>query len=217
MIRVVGIAGGTASGKSTLAERIRRALGPERCTLIGQDHYYRDLAHLEYEARGKVNFDHPESVDFDLLCQHVRALKSNERIEVPQYDFSRHLRLSGGNDMEPRPIVIVEGILVFSCPELVELMDIKVFVEAPDDIRLARRVRRDIRERGRDLEGVLEQFLGTVRPMHEQFVAPTRATADLVVVGQGDNAVVVDMFARSLASMADGEDTLWESLEVLDG
>ncbi|MBD91029.1 MAG: uridine kinase [Deltaproteobacteria bacterium] len=217
MIRVVGIAGGTASGKSTLAQQIRTALGSERCALLGQDHYYRDLAHLPYEERGKMNFDHPESIDFELLCQHVRSLKSSEPIEVPQYDFSRHLRLSGGTELEPRAIIIVEGILVFSCPELVDLMDIKVFVEAPDDIRLARRVRRDIRERGRDVEGVLSQFLGTVRPMHEQFVAPTRSLADLVVVGRGDNGVVVDMFARSLASMADGEAALWESPDALDG
>jgi len=208
MIRVVGIAGGTASGKSTLADRIRRALGPQRCTLIGQDHYYRDLAHLDYEARGAENYDHPNAIDFELLCQHVRTLKSGEPIVLPQYDFSRHLRLSGGVDVEPRPIVIVEGILVFTHTPLVDLMDIKVYVDAPDDIRLARRVHRDIHERGRDVDGVLQQFLETVRPMHETFVAPSRALADLVVVGRGDNAVVVDMFARSLRSLADGAEAI---------
>jgi uridine kinase len=208
VVRVVGIAGGTASGKSTLAERIQRALGPDRCALIGQDHYYRDLSHLDFESRAAVNFDHPDALDFELLSRHVRTLKSGEPITLPKYDFSRHLRLSGGMDLLPKPIVIVEGILVFTHPGLLDLMDIKVFVDAPDDIRLARRVRRDIHERGRDVDGVLSQFLDTVRPMHETHVAPTRSLADLVVVGRGDNAVVVDMFARSLASMAERPDAL---------
>jgi uridine kinase len=144
-------------------------------------------------------------LDFDLLCHHVRTLKSGEPAAIPRYDFSRHLRLSGGVELHPRPIIIVEGILVFTHEALMDLMDIKVFVEAPDDVRLARRVRRDIHERGRDVDSVLRQFLETVRPMHQAHVAPTRDLADLVVVGRGDNAVVVDMFARSLRSMADGE------------
>ena len=200
MIRVVGIAGGTASGKSTLAERIRATLGAQRCALLGQDHYYRDLAHLPYEDRGKANFDHPDSIDFELLCQHVRSLKASEPIEVPQYDFSRHLRLSGGTELEPRAIIIVEGILVFTCPELVDLMDIKVFVEAPDDIRLARRVQRDIAERGRDVDGVLHQYLQTVRPMHETYGPHSERQADLIVPGSGDNQTVVRMLARALGA-----------------
>ncbi len=195
---VVGIAGGTGSGKSTLARRLARALGPERCAMVSQDNYYRDLSDLSFEARSHVNFDHPDSIEADLLAADLVALRQGRTVHTPRYDFSRHARMSGGSEVQPRPIVLVEGILVFVWPEVAELCDIKIFVDTADDVRLARRMRRDIADRGRDVDSVLNQYQSTVRPMHERFVAPTRQIADLVVPGHGDNQVVVKLLARAL-------------------
>ncbi len=198
---VVGIAGGTGSGKSTLARRLTRRIGAESCALVTQDNYYNDLSHLGVQARAQVNFDHPESIDSALLVEHVRALRAGRPIESPRYDFSRHSRASGGIVVEPRPVILVEGILVLVWPALAELMDVKIFVEAADDIRLLRRVRRDIADRGRDVESVLGQYQETVRPMHDAFVRPSRSLADLIVPGEGDNQVVVKFLAAALRSL----------------
>lgn len=195
---VVGIAGGTGSGKSTFARRLIWAMGPEAAVVVSQDNYYRDLAGMSMTARARVNFDHPDSIDADLLASHVSALKAGEVIDMPRYDFVRHTRHAEGQQLVSKPVVIVEGILVFVWPQLRELLDVKIFVDADSDLRLLRRVRRDIADRGRDLESVLTQYAATVRPMHEQYVAPSRAEADLIVPGSGNNEVVVDLLARAI-------------------
>lgn len=199
---VVGIAGGTGSGKSTLARRLEWAMQPQRCAVVTQDNYYRDLSDLSLEARSKVNFDHPESLDHVLLAQHLEELRAGRPIVMPRYDFARHVRAPGGVQVEPQPVVLVEGILLFAWPDVVELCDVKIFVDADDDIRLIRRMRRDIADRGRDVESVLTQYQATVRPMHQQHVAPTRRLADLIVRGHGDNQVVVRLLAAALAAGA---------------
>lgn len=198
MAILVGIAGGTGSGKSTLARRLERALGPERCALVTQDSYYRDLSSLSLEARAHVNFDHPDSIEAELLAAHLGQLKAGEPIEMPRYDFARHARTSRGETVAPRPVILAEGILLFTWPEVRRLCDLRIYVQAPQDVRLARRVRRDIADRGRDLEGVLSQYLSTVRPMHERYVEPAAVHADLVVPGEGDNAMVVKLLAVAL-------------------
>ncbi|HRE92075.1 MAG TPA: uridine kinase [Myxococcota bacterium] len=197
---VVGIAGGTGSGKSTLARRLARRVGEDRCALVSQDNYYRDLAHLSVAARSRVNFDHPESIDSDLLISDIRALKRGETVLMPRYDFSRHARAPSGIEVAAREVILVEGILVLVWPELVAEMDIKIFVETPDDIRLLRRMRRDIADRGRDVDGVLGQYQDTVRPMHDAFVRPSRDCADLIVPGEGDNQVVVKFLSTAMKS-----------------
>jgi uridine kinase len=197
---VVGIAGGTGSGKSTLARRIARRVGEDRCALLAQDNYYRDLAHLSAAARSRVNFDHPDSIDSELLVAHLRALKQGETVLTPRYDFSRHGRSPGGTELAAREVIVVEGILVLTWVELVAEMDIKIFVDTPDDIRLLRRVRRDIADRGRDVDGVLGQYHETVRPMHDLFVRPSRDRADLIVPGEGDNQVVVRFLSTAMRS-----------------
>lgn len=195
---LVGIAGGTGSGKSTLARRIAWAVGPERIAVVTQDNYYHDLSELSYEARTKVNFDHPDSIDSNLLATHLSELRAGKAIEMPRYDFARHTRASGGNLVEPRPVILLEGILVFVWPRVSELLDLRIFVDTASDIRLIRRMRRDIADRGRDVDSVLGQYQSTVRPMHEEYVAPSRASADLIVPGHGDNGVVVRLLATAL-------------------
>lgn len=197
---LIGIAGGTASGKSTLARRLARALTDTRCATVSQDNYYRDLSGLSVEARATVNFDHPESIDAGLFAEHLRELRAGRAITAPRYDFAHHARVSGGDVVEPRPVILVEGILVFVFPEVTEQLDVKIYVDTPDDIRLARRVQRDISERGRDVDGVLRQYLQTVRPMHETFGEQSRKQADLIVPGSGDNQTVVRMLARALGA-----------------
>jgi len=198
---VVGIAGGTGSGKSTLARRLARRIGQDDCTLVSQDNYYGDLTHLGLQARARVNFDHPESIDADLLIDHVTRLKRGEGVVTPRYDFSRHARMSEGIDLPSRGVILVEGILVLVWPALTELMDVKIFVETPDDIRLLRRMRRDIADRGRDVDSVLGQYEETVRPMHNEFVSPSRGLADLIVPGEGDNQIVVKFLAVALQAL----------------
>lgn len=203
---VVGIAGGTGSGKSTLARRLARRIGEDRCALVSQDNYYKDLAHLSAGARARVNFDHPDSLDSALLTEHVAELKKGHAITSPKYDFARHTRApGGGQEIQPREVILVEGILVFVWPELVKLFDLRIFVDAPDDIRLLRRVRRDIADRGRDMDGVLAQYQETVRPMHDAFVRPSARGADLVVPGEGDNQVVVRFLATAMKSFLGSE------------
>lgn len=197
---VVGIAGGTGSGKSTLARRLARRIGEDRCAIVSQDNYYKDLANMSAGARARVNFDHPDSLDSALLVEHVAELRRGRAIMSPKYEFARHSRASGGIEVLPREVILVEGILVFVWPELVRLMDLRIFVDAPDDIRLLRRVRRDIADRGRDMDGVLAQYQETVRPMHDAFVRPSARGADLIVPGEGDNQTVVRFLATAMKS-----------------
>jgi len=179
---VIGVAGGSGAGKTTLARSIHEVFSEsENIAYLIHDNYYKDISHLSLEQRSKTNFDHPDSLDTPLLIQHIRDLKNGKSVNIPNYDFSTHMRTKEVTIQEPKKIVLVEGILIFSDPELVRELDIKVFVDADADIRLARRIARDVSERGRTSEQVVEQYLETVRPMHEEFVEPSKRVADVVV------------------------------------
>lgn len=179
-ILIVGIAGGTASGKTTIAKRIAQALGPERCLLLSHDRYYYDVAEPEL-----YNYDHPDALETALLVENLRSLRAGDQAGLPDYDFPTHTRRPEPDWVHPRPLVLVEGILVLEDADLRSQMDLKVWVDCPDDLRLARRIRRDVSDRGRNLDGVLRRWLSTVRPMHQRFVAPSRSFADLELVGVG--------------------------------
>ncbi len=195
---IIGICGGTGSGKTTVAKSILKAVNAGDVVFIQQDSYYRNLKDLPLDYRQAVNFDHPDALDNDLLVHHVRRLKSGYAVELPLYDFKTHTRLSETLLIEPKPIVIIEGILIFADPRLLEQMDIKVFVDTPDDIRFIRRLRRDIAERGRTIETVIEQYLNTVRPMHMQFVEPSKRYADVIIPEGGHNLVSVDLISGKI-------------------
>jgi uridine kinase len=192
---IIGICGGTGSGKTTVANRILESVSKEEVAFLQQDSYYRDLDQLPLDYRRIANFDHPDAIDNDLLVEHVRALKRGEAVELPVYDFKTHTRQSETLHMEPRPIIIVEGILIFAAPRLLEEMDIKVYVDTPDDIRFIRRLRRDIAERGRTVESVIEQYEATVRPMHMQFVEPSKRHADVIIPEGGHNLVSIGLIS----------------------
>lgn len=194
---ILGIAGGTGSGKTTLARRVLEGLG-ERSSLLQHDWYYLDREDLPFEELSKVNFDHPSSLDNDLLCQHVRSLKNGASIEAPQYDFTTHRRRKTTVLVDPHPVVVVEGILLFALPELRDLFDIKLFVDTDADIRAFRRIRRDIRDRGRDFESIRQQYYATVRPMHLEFVEPSKRWADLIIPEGGSNEIALDVIIERL-------------------
>lgn len=195
---IIGISGGTGSGKTTIANRILESVSASEVVFIQQDSYYRNLEDLPLDYRQVANFDHPDALDNDLLVNHIRKLRAGELIELPLYDFRTHTRLNETRRVEPRPIVIVEGILIFADPRLLEQMDIKVFVDTPDDIRFIRRLRRDIAERGRTVESVIEQYLATVRPMHMQFVEPSKREADVIIPEGGHNLVSIDLISGKI-------------------
>jgi uridine kinase len=192
---IIGICGGTGSGKTTVANRILASVSEGEVVFLQQDSYYRNLADLSLDFRLTINFDHPDSVDNDLLVEHVRALKAGRAVELPVYDFKTHTRRAETLRVEPRPIIIIEGILVFADQRLLDEMDIKVFVDTPDDIRFIRRLRRDVAERGRTVESVIEQYLTTVRPMHMQFVEPSKRVSDVIIPEGGRNLVSVDLIS----------------------
>eukprot|EP00550_Attheya_septentrionalis_P006181 CAMPEP_0198295208 /NCGR_PEP_ID=MMETSP1449-20131203/26499_1 /TAXON_ID=420275 /ORGANISM="Attheya septentrionalis, Strain CCMP2084" /LENGTH=211 /DNA_ID=CAMNT_0043995435 /DNA_START=38 /DNA_END=673 /DNA_ORIENTATION=- len=182
----IGIAGGTGAGKTTLARTLLEALGDDtNVAYLSHDSYYKDITHLTIDERAATNFDHPHSLDTELLVQNVRDLKAGRSVEVPNYDFATHARQSSVTVVEPRPIIMVEGILIFSEPELVKELDIKVYVDADPDTRLMRRISRDIKERGREVSDVMQQYATTVRPMHDAFVEPSKSQADLIVHSAG--------------------------------
>jgi uridine kinase len=195
---IIGICGGTGSGKTTVANRILESVRASEVVFIQQDSYYRNLKDLPLDYNQVANFDHPDALDNDLLANHVRKLKAGEPIELPIYDFKTHTRLNETRAVDPKPIVIVEGILIFAEPKLLELMDIKVFVDTPDDIRFIRRLRRDIAERGRTVDSVIEQYIATVRPMHMQFVEPSRRYADVIIPEGGHNLVSIDLLSGKI-------------------
>ncbi|MEO6221626.1 MAG: uridine kinase [Vicinamibacterales bacterium] len=199
---VIGVAGGTGSGKTTVVRRIMEVLGETDVTVLAHDRYYRDHPDLRLEERGGLNYDHPNSLDTDLLVQHLRALRDGRTAELPIYDFTRHVRKSDTMPVHPAPAIIVEGILIFADPALRSLMDVKVFVDTDSDIRFIRRLQRDIAERGRTVPSVIEQYLSTVRPMHEEFVEPSKRHADLIVPEGGHNQVAVDMLLTLIRSLA---------------
>lgn len=195
---IIGISGGTGSGKTTVANRILESVSTSEVVFIQQDSYYRNVTDLPLDFRGVANFDHPDALDNELLVNHVRRLKAGEPIELPLYDFKTNSRLNETRTVAPKPIVIVEGILIFAEPRLLEQMDIKVFVDTPDDIRFIRRLRRDLAERGRTLESVIEQYIGTVRPMHMQFVEPSKRHADVIIPEGGHNLVSIDLLSLKI-------------------
>ena len=196
-IIVIGIAGGSGSGKTTLAKAIYESIGEQNISFISHDSYYRDLSHMTEEERAQQNFDHPDSLDTELLVQHIQALKAGRVVSVPSYDYTTHSRVVGTTPLAPRPVVLVEGILIFSDRDLYNLMDIKIYVDTDDDIRLIRRIQRDTLERGRSLVGIVNQYMGTVRPMHVQFVEPSKRNAD-IIVPVGLNSVALDLVVSKL-------------------
>ncbi|HXO21419.1 MAG TPA: uridine kinase [Thermoanaerobaculia bacterium] len=190
---VLGVAGGTGSGKTTVARAILEAVGQDRIAFLEQDSYYRDV---DWKSEAEIlhyNFDHPAALDNDLLEHHVAALKSGHAVELPIYDFRRHRRVAQTRQVAARPVVLLEGILLFVEPSLRNLLDFKIFVDTDPDIRLIRRLRRDLAERGRTLEDVLRQYLETVRPMHLEFVEPSKRWADVILPEGGENRVALDM------------------------
>jgi uridine kinase len=190
---IMGVAGGTGSGKTTVAREILRRVGEEHIAYIPHDAYYRDLAHLPFQLRERINFDHPDSLETDLLVEHLKTWREGQAIEMPVYDFTTHQRTDRTIRVEPQRVALVEGILVFAEPKLREVLDVKLYVDTDADIRFIRRLGRDIAERGRSMESVVDQYLSTVRPMHLQFVEPSRRYADVVIPEGGYNQVAMDM------------------------
>ncbi|MBI1948677.1 MAG: uridine kinase [Deltaproteobacteria bacterium] len=195
---VIGIAGGTGSGKTTIARAVAAALAPEHVATLEHDWYYRDRSELSLEEKSQLNFDHPDSLETSLLIEHLRVLKSGRAVEVPGYDFKTHARTVDTRRIEPKPVLIVEGILVFVEPALRELMNVKIFVDTDADIRLMRRIRRDIEHRGRTFQQIREQYYKTVRPMHLAFVEPSKRWADVLIPEGGNNAVALDLVTSRL-------------------
>ena len=194
---VIGVAGGTGSGKTTVANAIRNRVGEDRIATLPHDWYYRDWVDLPKDMLDHKNFDHPDSLETDLLVRHLRALKGGATVEVPVYDFKTHRRSPETHRMEPRKVILVDGILIYAEPELRKLFDVKIFVDTDADVRLIRRIRRDIAERGRTLESVAAQYESTVRAMHLEFVEPSKRYADLIIPEGGENAVALEfLFAR---------------------
>lgn len=195
---IIGVAGGTGSGKTTVARALTDAFAAERCAYLDFDAYYRDLSHLSFEERVRVNFDAPEALEASLLCDHLDRLRAGETVEKPEYDFSRHVRKPETTALQPAPILVLEGIHVLSVPSVRERLDIRMYVDTDADLRVLRRIRRDIEERGRTLEDVEAQYLSSVRPMHQEHVEPSRRFADIVIPEGGENRVAIGMFIEAL-------------------
>lgn len=198
---VIGIAGGSGSGKTTIASLIVERIGADHIALIAHDSYYKDLSALDPEARARVNFDHPDSLDTELFIEHLKRLKQGIAVDVPVYDFKTHTRTPHTIHVEPKPVILVEGILIFAEPALRALLDIKIYVDTDADIRFIRRLQRDIAERGRSSESVIQQYLTTVRPMHMEFVEPSKRYADVIVPEGGLNTVAMDMIVSRLEAL----------------
>ncbi len=198
---VMGVAGGSGSGKSTVVREVRRLLAPGTTSVIHHDAYYRNLTHIPFEERVDVNFDHPDSLETELMVQHVELLLRGDPVELPTYDFSTHTRRSETERVDPTPVLVLDGILVLSDERLRSLMDLMVFVDTDADVRLIRRLRRDMRKRGRSADSVIRQYEATVRPMHREFVEPSKRHADLVVPEGGFNRVAVDLVVTKLKAL----------------
>ena len=188
----IGICGGTGSGKTTIARSIVEAVEANNVVLVEQDSYYRNLADMPLDERHQANFDHPDSIDSDMLVNHLLRLKQGLKVEMPLYDFKSHTRSDRIEIIEPRPVVIVEGILIFAEARVLDLLDVRVFVDTPDDIRFIRRLQRDIKERGRTVESVIGQYYRTVRPMHHEFVEPSKRHADIIIPEGAQTGVSVE-------------------------
>lgn len=198
---VIGIAGGTGSGKTTVANVILNAVGRHRIAYLPHDAYYRDLTDLPPARKAEVNFDHPDSLETELMIEHVKELKAGKAVDIPIYDFSTHSRTDRTIHVESQRVIIVEGILIFAEPELRKLFDMKLFVDTDTDIRFIRRLQRDIAERGRTMDMVIQQYLGTVRPMHMEFVDPSKRYADVIIPEGGLNQVAMDMVIARIESL----------------
>ncbi len=200
---VIGIAGGSGSGKTTVLQRIIEQIGPECIAVLQHDAYYHDLSNLPPKVRGAFNFDHPDALETPLMRRHLDALLQGQTVELPRYDYTTHTRLQETTRIHPRPVVFIDGILVLAEPLLLECMDIKIYVDTADDIRLMRRIRRDITERGRSIQSVLDQYEKTVRPMHLEFVEPSKRKADIIIPHGGHNNVAIDMVLARIRSLVD--------------
>lgn len=193
---IIGIAGGSGSGKTTLANRLRDSFGPQEAILVSHDNYYKRHDDMPFAARQLLNYDHPDAFDTELLVEQLRELKAGHAVDCPTYDYAQHNRAQATIRLEPAPVVLVEGILLFADPELCDLFDLKVFVDTDADERILRRILRDVNERGRTLSSVVTQYLTTVKPMHEAFVEPSKRKADLIVPVGGENEAAVEMLVR---------------------
>ena len=195
----IGIAGGTGSGKSTITEHLKRRFGDD-VSIINHDNYYRDQTGVPFEIRCRQNYDHPDAFETDLMVRHLKALKAGIPIQCPVYSYKDHNRTSETIEIKPTSVVIVEGLLIFQNPDLRDMMDIKIFVDTDADVRILRRVMRDVKERGRTIDSVVEQYLTTVKPMHEQFIEPSKRHADIIVLEGGHNLVALDMIMQRIAN-----------------
>ena len=203
-IIVIGIAGGSGSGKTTLMKNLIARFGDD-VTVLSHDNYYRPYDDLSIEQRKAINWDHPDAFDTEMMIEHLRELKAGHAIECPNYDYTNYARCTETTHLEPTKVILVEGILIFENKQLCSLMDIKIFVDTDADVRLIRRIRRDVAKRGRSLDSVLTQYLSTVKPMHEQFVEPSKKTADLVVLEGGQNLVALEMIIDRIQRHIDNE------------
>ncbi|HKS42747.1 MAG TPA: uridine kinase [Blastocatellia bacterium] len=198
---IIGISGGTGSGKTTVAQKIITSVGADNVVYLQQDAYYRNLGDMPIELRHNVNFDHPNALDNDLMMNHIEALRAGESIEQPIYDYATHSRKAETHHVEARPVIIVEGILIFIDPQMRRLMDLKIFVDADADIRFIRRLDRDVHERARTVESIISQYTTTVRPMHLQFVEPSKRYADIIIPEGGHNDVGIDLVTEKIKSI----------------
>ena len=198
---IIGVAGGTASGKTTVSDAILGRVGRDRIAFIQHDSYYKDLSHLPLEERRVMNFDHPDALQNELLIRQLQELLAGRAVEVPTYDFSTYTRLSETRQVDPKPVILVEGILVFVDKALRDMMDVKIYVDTPADIRFIRRLERDINERGRSVRSVIDQYQGTVRPMHLEFVEPSKRYADVIIPQGGFNVVALDMIVARVEGL----------------
>lgn len=195
---IIGICGGTGSGKTTLARKIIETVGRENVILVEQDSYYRNLADMPLDERRQANFDHLDAFDNGMLVNHLKRLKQGQSIEMPVYDYINHVRSKEIELLEPKPVVIVEGILIFAESRILELLDVRVFVDTPDDLRFIRRMQRDISERGRTVESVVEQYFATVRPMHHEFVEPSKRHADIIIPERANTDIGIDFICTKI-------------------
>lgn len=195
---LIGVAGGSGSGKTTVAQNLVKAFKAEDAVLVEQDAYYRELKGMSLEERAKVNFDHPDSIEFELLKEHLKSLTNGKGIKRPIYNFSKHMREKETVDIEPSKIIIVEGILIFAVPEIRELFDVKIFVDTDADEMILRRIERDMKERGRDFESIKNQYLNTVKPMYLEFCEPSKRYADVIIPRGGENKVAIEMVINNL-------------------
>ena len=199
--KFIGIAGGTGSGKTTVAELIQKEFGKDKCCIISMDSYYKDFPNLPLSERKKINYDHPSAFDIELFKKHLLQLKEDKCVEIPEYSFSQYRRTGKSRKVCPTPILIVEGILLFYYEDMRNIFDIKIFIDADSDVRIIRRIRRDVLKRGRGLKSVTQQYLKTVHPMHIQFVEPTKQFADIIIPRGGKNEIAMDIIIAKIKSL----------------